>query len=216
MAFISVGVGMDASQRIPLFWRETPTDGCEISLGTGRGRGKEGPRAVKRSEHNRPVDWREQSGQQKRAGARPVDSGRVGQRDKMSQPFFVALWEFRSSTRSCELTEAQNARKVSQTSPFLHLELTQARDCLFFFSSTLSVVYVVGCMSVKKCEIPLAGDKKNHYTIGWPCVVWMFEIVGGRPAVYCHNIYEYIKHGLLSLYNGISTFVGYLMTKPPL
>ena len=60
---------------------------------------------------------------------------------------------------------AQNVRKVSQTSPFLRLELTQARDCLFFFTSTLSVVCVVFCVSVKKCEITLAGDKKNHETI---------------------------------------------------
>ena len=43
-----------------------------------------------------------------------------------------------------------------QTSPFLCLELTQVCS---FFSSTLSVVYVV---SVKKCEIPLAGGERNH------------------------------------------------------
>ena len=43
----------------------------------------------------------------------------------------------------------ENHTKVSQTSPFLRLELTQVRACLFFFSSTLSVVYVVSCMFVK-------------------------------------------------------------------
>ena len=50
---------------------------------------------------NRPVDRREQGSQQKRAGAMPVDSGRVGQCEKMSHHSFVALWEFRLNTRSC-------------------------------------------------------------------------------------------------------------------
>ena len=53
--------------------------------------------------------------------------------------------------------------KVSQTSPFLRLELTQVRVCLFvLFSSTLFVVYIEFCVSVKKCEIPLAGDERNQ------------------------------------------------------
>ena len=52
--------------------------------------------------------------------------------------------------------------KVSQASPFLHLELTQVRDCLFFFSSTLSVVYVVSCVFVKQCEMPEWPDERNH------------------------------------------------------
>ena len=52
----------------------------------------------------------------------------------------------------------ENHRKV----PFLHLELTQVYACLFFFSSTLSVVYVVSCVFVKQCEMPQAGDERNH------------------------------------------------------
>ena len=48
----------------------------------------------------------------------------VSQREKMNQHSSVALWEFRSNTRSRLLTEAQNARKVSQNSPVLSLELT--------------------------------------------------------------------------------------------
>ena len=40
--------------------------------------------------------------------------------------------------------------------------LALACDCLLFFSSTLSVVNVVFCVSVKKCEIPLAGDERDH------------------------------------------------------
>ena len=56
----------------------------------------------------------------------------------------------------------ENHTKVSQTSPFLHLELTQVRDRLFFFSFTLSVVYVMSCVFVKLCEMPQAGDERNH------------------------------------------------------
>ena len=54
--------------------------------------------------------------------------------------------------------------KVSQTSPFSLLDLgAYPSPCLcVLFSSTISVVYVVFCVSVKKCEIPLAGDEKNH------------------------------------------------------
>ena len=44
----------------------------------------------------------------------------------------------------------------------LRFELTQIRACLLFFSSTLSVVYVVSYVFVKKCEMPLAGDERNH------------------------------------------------------
>ena len=66
--------------------------------------------------------------------------------------------------------------EVSQTSPFLRLELTQA--CLFvLFSSTLAIVYVVFCVSLKKCEIPLAGLRET--TRGWDS--------GDRQAVYCHT-----------------------------
>ena len=63
VTFVSVGVGVGASQRIPLsVLARNPHKGLarEISLETGKGRMKEGPR-VKRSEQNRPVGRREQT-----------------------------------------------------------------------------------------------------------------------------------------------------------
>ena len=52
-------------------------------------------------------------------------------------------------------------------------------QCLFVpFPSTLSVVCDMFCVSIKKCEIPLAGDERNHSMIWWPWVVEEVEILG--------------------------------------
>ena len=74
---------------------------------------------------------------------------------------------------------------------FYLLALGTNRPCLFvllFFH--LSTVYVMFCVFVKKCEMPLAGNKKNHKTIGWPWVVWEAEIVGLGQRAYYHTFYS--------------------------
>ena len=59
-------------------------------------------------------------------------------------------------------TDDRKLLKPAPTSPFLCLELTQICAYLFFFSSTFLVVYVVSCVFVKQCKMPLAGDERNH------------------------------------------------------
>ena len=48
----------------------------------------------------------------------------------------------------------ENYAKVSQISPFLRLDQTQVCNCLFFFSSSLSVVYIVFCVFLKNVKYP--------------------------------------------------------------
>ena len=88
------------------------------------------------------------------------------------------------------------ARIHARASPQIHRKLRQSvtnisllalganpSPCLFvLFSCTLSVVF---CVSVKKCEIPLAGDERNYQTI-W--VDWVVDIVGvGRWCIVTHT-----------------------------
>ena len=54
----------------------------------------------------------------------------VGQREKISQH---SWWLRENFARIHARDSSQNARKVSQTSPFLRLELTQFRICSLFF-----------------------------------------------------------------------------------
>ena len=110
--------------------------------------------------------WQNRGSQQSREERwmlEPVDSeaGLANMRGWVSIPGgFVGISLEYTLTLAHRCTESH--AKVSQTSPFLHLELTQVR-LFVLFSSTLSVVYVVlCCVSVKKCEIPLAGDERNH------------------------------------------------------
>ena len=130
-AFVSVGVG--ASQRIPLSVLARNLHkrlAREIShrkkTRKGRSLGEQ-KKAVNRREQNRPVGRREQE-------LGPVDSeaGLANVRGWVSvPPGFAGI--------SLEYTLALGHRctgsyaKVSQTSPFLHLELTQVLVCLFSF-----------------------------------------------------------------------------------
>ena len=82
-----------------------------------------------------------------------------GQRERMSQR---SWWLYGNFARIEARDGSQNARKVLKTSPFVHLEQTQVRACFFFFSSILLVTYVLSCMSVKKWEISMAVDERNH------------------------------------------------------
>ena len=173
VAFVSVGVGKCQSEdSFVCFGKKTHRKGLRTSFLTRLEEDK-GEKAPKSSEGSSI----EQSAEQKSAVYRREQSrkptasmcgprGRVGQREKMSQR---SLWLCGNFARIHAPDSSQNARKVSQTSLFLRLVLTQVRVCSL--SSTLLVVYIVFCVSVKKYEIPLAGDKRNHKTIWWPRVV---------------------------------------------
>ena len=184
VVFISVGVGKCQSEDSFVCYVTKPTQrACAWDFPQDRKRTSEGK---SQGEQNRKKQWRnqgieqtrtvertgqsaEQGSRQKRAGARACGlRGRVGQRERMSQYSWWLCGNF-IQIHTCD--SSQNAIKVSKTSLFLHMELTTVYDSLFFFSSPLSVVYVVFCVSVKKCEILLARDERNHQTIRWPWVV---------------------------------------------
>ena len=167
-------VWVSACQKIPSsVLSRNPHKGLarEISHETGRGRGKEGPKENRKGVSQEK--WTEQSSRQKSGVAdgrerwrlEPVDSdaglANIWRWVSIPGDFVEILLEY-TLVLAHRNTECS---KVSETSPFLRLELTQARDCLFFFSSTLSVAYIVGCVSIKKCEIPPTRDVKNHWTI---------------------------------------------------
>ena len=87
---------------------------------------------------------------------------RVGQRERMSQRFWWLCRGFARIHARYSLQMHGIRQKSAQTSLFLRLELTQVRACLFFFSSTLLVGYVVSCMFGNQCEMSLTGDERNH------------------------------------------------------
>ena len=154
VAFVSVGVvpvreflcfGAKLTQRactrdIP---RKRTREGRSQSRREGVGQEKwteQTSREMSRAE-NRPIDRIDRSGEadgRERAVEMPGSPTRENE-----SIFLVALWEFGSSIWSPWLTETQNARKVSQTSPFFHLELTPARDVLLFFHP-LGTILCVG------------------------------------------------------------------------
>ena len=175
MGIRSVGVGVATSQNIPLsVLVHNPHKGLarEISHESGRKRWKEGPRAEQRRRQNREVDRTGQSAGENRRLLGPMDSEveLANARRWVSVPGgFVGISLEYTPAIACRYTESY--AKVSETSPFLRLQLTQVRVCFFLFSFILLVVYVVFCVSVRKWEILLAGDERNHLTIWWPWVV---------------------------------------------
>ena len=92
-------------------------------------------------------------------------------------------WLCGSFTRIHARDSSQNAKKESQTSPFLRLELTQV--CSLFFHP-LGFVCCVLCVrkemwntTGRRWEKPL-DDRMAMSSLGdWDS--------GGRPVVYCHN-----------------------------
>ena len=92
----------------------------------------------------------EQGGRQKRAGVRACGlRGRVGQSERMSQHSWWLCGNFAQIHARDSLQMHGELHKSA--SPFLRLELTQVCDCLFSFSSTLSVGF---CVSVKNVKYP--------------------------------------------------------------
>ena len=146
-------VWVSASQKIPLFVLMF----CMRDFSWDQRRTREGR---SQSQEQRMRRERAVNRSQGKSTARNYGPRRWVGQHKMSQHFW---WLCGIFPRIHAHNSSQNAGKVSQTSPFLHLELTQVRVCLFvLFSSTHSVVYVVFCVSVKKCEIPLDRDERNQ------------------------------------------------------
>ena len=152
-----------------LFWRETHTKGLHARFLTRLedDEGRKVPeliRAVSRREKSTEVGGSRQSREERRL-REPVDSVARFAHVKgwVSVPggFVGILLEY-------TLAIAYKSTKCQESVTNFSL---LARDCLFFFSSTLSVVYVVFCVSIKKCGIPLAGDERNYSTIWWSWVV---------------------------------------------
>ena len=88
---------------------------------------------------------------------RPVDPrGRFDQRESMSQHFW---WLCRNFAWKHAHDSPQMHRKLPKSVTNFSLLAFGANPSpwLFFFSSTLSVVYVVFCVFIKKCEIAQAG-----------------------------------------------------------
>ena len=111
MAFVYVGVGMCQSEDPFVCFGAKPTQrSCARDYLWDRRRTRESSvQEQDRTEQNRRNQSAEQDSRQKRAGVRTCGlRRRIGQREKMSA-FLVALWEFRSNTRSCEPTDTQKA-----------------------------------------------------------------------------------------------------------
>ena len=119
-------------------------------------------RAVKRRSVKGRESGREETSQQKseRRLLGPVDPqvpGWLTQEDESA--FVVACGNFARIHAPDSLQMHGELHKSVTDFPLLRLELTQARHCwFFFFFHPLSCIFVL----VKKCEIPLAGDEKNH------------------------------------------------------
>ena len=124
-------------------------------------------RIEKEAEQKRPgqnrkeVDRTGQSAKENRSRGKPTarmcgPRGPVGQCGRMSQHSWWLGGNF-ARIHTCNSSECYE----SVTNFSLLVLRAIPNPCLFvLFSSILSVVYVVFCVSVKKLEIPLARDKK--------------------------------------------------------
>ena len=122
--------------------------------------------AVDRSEQNKAVGRTGQSvGESNQQESREAECwdlwarGRVGQRERMSQR---SLWLCEYFAHIHALDSLQMYRKLCKgVTNFCFLALgANPSPCVFvLFSSTFSLVYVVFCVSVKKCK---RRDERNH------------------------------------------------------
>ena len=170
-----------------LFWRETHTKGLRAGFPTRLEEQEErqGPRKKEsRTEQSRTEQGRELNRVVDRTGQSAGEwswqksgvanghgkattwtcgpRGRVGQCKRMSQR---SWWFCGNFVRIPARDSSQMHRKVCKNVTNFSLLALRANPspCLFvLFSSTRSAVYVVFCVSVKKCEIPLAGYERNH------------------------------------------------------
>ena len=161
-AFI-VLVWVSARQKIPLsvLGRNPHKElAREIFHETGRGRGKEGPwenregsRKEKRAE-KRPGQRKRQSAGESRwlLGCVDLDDGFANVRRWVGIPGdFVGISHEDTLVIACRCRES--CTKVSQTSPFLRLELTQVHVCLFVCSLFFLPLGCVCCVLWVRKEI---------------------------------------------------------------
>ena len=128
-----------------LFWRKTHAKSlhARFPMRLEEDEGRQGPRAVNRREQSTEV--------RERRGARTCGPrGRVGQRARVSQRSWWLCRNF------AWIHTHAIAHRCTESYTKVCLELTQVCTCLFFFSSTSRLC------CVKKCENPLAEDKRNH------------------------------------------------------
>ena len=163
-AFV-VWVWVSASQKIPLFWRKTHTNGLSTRFSTrpeGRFESQQKwteetiqqKEAEQRSWQNRAVDRSRGKPTARMCGTR---AGLVNVKRWVSFPGgFVGI--------SLEYTLAIAHRILGKCHKLLpSCAWSYPSPCLFvLFSPTILVKYVVFCVSVKKCEILLTGDERNH------------------------------------------------------
>ena len=159
-------VWVSASQKIPLFvLARNPHKDLRTRFPTKpeKDEGRQCPGAVNRrkqlTEESSQQKWGEGDGWRKAAAQRGARTcrprNRVGQRERVNYRSWRLCGKFaRIHARDSPWMHIR-LQKGAQISPFLRLELTQVRACLFFFLP-LTVVYVVSCVFVNQCEMPLA------------------------------------------------------------
>ena len=139
-----------------LFWRETHTKDLRMRspMRPEEDEGRQGPRAVNRRRQS--TEERSQREVTARQEARTCGlRGRVSQREKMSQRY---RWLCGNFARIHAHESPQMHRKLHKSVTNFSLLALGANlsPCLFvLLFSPLSIVYVVSCVFIKKCEIPL-------------------------------------------------------------
>ena len=161
-----------ASQRIP--WSVLARNPHkrrvrEITHDSGRwrGKGRSQSRTEESTEHGSRQKLGEADGQRKTTARTCGSRGWVGQRERMSQR---SWWLCENFAGIHARDSSQMHRKLGKSVINFFLLALWVRVC-YLFLSILSVLYIVFCVFLKKCEIPLAGNKRNHWAIGWPWVV---------------------------------------------
>ena len=146
-----------------LFWHETHTKSLRARFPTRPGEDEErqGPKAVNRSRGKATV--RERRAAKRGVGVCGLRS-QVSQRERASQRSWWLCGNFtRIHARDSPQMHRKPQKSVINFSP-LALGANLSPCCLFFFfSSTLSVVYVVSYVFVKQCKILLVGDERKAW-----------------------------------------------------
>ena len=161
-----------------LYWCETHTKDLRARFPTRpeEDKGRQEPKIEQKIAENkteqRSGQNRAVNGSRGKLTARMCEPrGQVGQCESMSQHSWWLCGNFARTHAPDSLL--MHGKLHNSVTNFSLLALgANSSPCLFvLFSSTLSVVYVVSCVSVKKCEIPRAGGERNHQRIWWPWVV---------------------------------------------
>ena len=154
-SFVSVSMGEYQSEDSFVRFSVKPTQrACARDFFWDRKKTREGKIPGQSIEESSQQKSGEGDGQRKTTAKRGVGTcelrNQVSERERMSQRSWWLCRNFAQiHARDSQMHQTENHTKVPQTSPFLCLKLTQVRDCLFLFSSTLSAVYVVSCVFVK-------------------------------------------------------------------